>query len=289
MPKKFDYDLAFSRTLGWITEAESKVLRRKRVAIAGLGGVGGHYCEVLARLGVGCFNIADFDRFGIENMNRQAGATMDTIDERKSDVMRRRILAINPEADVRVFEEGVSDANMSSFLDGVDFYIDGLDFFVLDFRFQLFSELERRQIPYVTVAPLGMGASMVYFDNQSMGYERYFALRPGLTADEKAIHFLVGVAPDAKHTKYLVDPSRLDFRSKKAPSTSMGCYLCAGIAATVVLKKLLGRGTLIRAPRSMHFDAYTNSLSHSRLWFGGYGPLQLFRRQVLRRLALKTR
>lgn len=78
----FDYGIAFSRTLGWITGDEAQ----KRVAVAGLGGVGGHYCEVLARLGIGAFTVADFDRFGIENMNRQAGASMETIGEPKADV-----------------------------------------------------------------------------------------------------------------------------------------------------------------------------------------------------------
>ncbi|MBK7892303.1 MAG: ThiF family adenylyltransferase [Bdellovibrionales bacterium] len=177
----FDYGVAFSRTLGWITGYEAQVLRKKRVAVAGLGGVGGHYCEVLARLGVGAFTVADFDRFGIENMNRQAGASMNTLGEPKADVMTRRVLAINPEADVRVFDKGLTAENIDEFLKDVDLYVDGLDFFVLDLRFQLFEALERKGIPYVTVAPLGMGASMVYFDQKSMGFKKYFALKPGLS------------------------------------------------------------------------------------------------------------
>lgn len=289
LESKFEYEVAFSRNLGWLTGTEAAVLRSKRVAIAGLGGVGGHYCEVLARLGVGCFNIADFDRFGIENMNRQAGAAMDTLGQLKSDVMRQRILAINPEAEIRVFAEGVSEANMNLFLKDVDFYIDGLDFFVLDLRFKLFGELERRHIPYVTIAPLGMSASMVFFDSESMGYRRYFGIRPGLTSEEAAIRFLVGVAPNSKHASYLVDPGRLNIRAQKAPSTPMGCYLCAGIAGTIVLKKLLGRGQIVRAPWSMQFDAYTNTLKLTRLRFGGYGPFQILRRYWLRRFIARSR
>lgn len=285
----FDYDLAFSRTLGWITQDEQKILRQKRVAIAGLGGVGGHYCEVLARLGICRFNIADFDRFAVENMNRQAGATMDTVGELKSEVMRKRILAINPEADVQVFSDGVSEDNVDRFLKDVDFYVDGLDFFVLDFRFKLFGELERRGVPYVTVAPLGMSASMVYFDDESMGYQRYFAMESGLSEEEMAIRFLLGVAPSSKHSGYLVDSSRLNLSEKKGPSTAMGCYLCAGIAGTIVLKKLLGRGPIVRAPWSMQFDAYTNSLKLTRLRFGGYGPIQILRRSLLRRFVAKSR
>jgi len=59
----FDYAQAFSRNLGWITEAEQLRLRYATVAIGGMGGVGGHYLLALARMGVGNFRIADYDHF----------------------------------------------------------------------------------------------------------------------------------------------------------------------------------------------------------------------------------
>ena len=59
----FDYEEALSRNLGWVTEAEQALLRGKRVAIAGMGGVGGSHLLTLTRLGIGAFNLADFDRF----------------------------------------------------------------------------------------------------------------------------------------------------------------------------------------------------------------------------------
>jgi len=70
----FDYKVAFSRNIGWVTEAEQSRLRSKRIAIAGMGGVGGGHLLTLTRLGVGAFNIADFDAFELANFNRQAGA-----------------------------------------------------------------------------------------------------------------------------------------------------------------------------------------------------------------------
>ena len=71
----FDYDKAFSRNIGWVTEDEQQRLRRARVAVGGLGGVGGVHLLTLARLGIGAFSIADFDVFDIVNFNRQVGAT----------------------------------------------------------------------------------------------------------------------------------------------------------------------------------------------------------------------
>ena len=108
----FDYQRAFSRNLGWVTAAEQEALRHKRVAIAGMGGVGGAHLRTLARLGVGNFNIADFDRFEIHNMNRQAGAFMSSIGLPKVDVMAGIAGDINPEADIRTFPDGVTPANI---------------------------------------------------------------------------------------------------------------------------------------------------------------------------------
>ena len=85
----FNYDEAFSRNIGWVTEAEQQSLRGKRVAIAGLGGVGGVHLLTLARLGIGRFAIADLDRFDLVNFNRQVGATTRRWASRRSRRWRR--------------------------------------------------------------------------------------------------------------------------------------------------------------------------------------------------------
>ncbi len=61
MNSSFDYNLAFSRNIGWVTESEQALLCTKKIAIAGLGGVGGSHLITLSRLGVGKFNISDLD------------------------------------------------------------------------------------------------------------------------------------------------------------------------------------------------------------------------------------
>ncbi len=73
-PPFFSYDEAFSRNIGWVTRPEQQALRGRRVAIAGLGGVGGSHLLTLARLGIGHFTIADFDRFALANFNNRKGA-----------------------------------------------------------------------------------------------------------------------------------------------------------------------------------------------------------------------
>jgi molybdopterin/thiamine biosynthesis adenylyltransferase len=258
----FDYDLAFSRNIGWVTQSEQASLKGKRVAIAGMGGVGGFHLLTLARLGVGKFNIADLDTFEIANFNRQAGATMATMDHAKVEVFAELARQINPECEIKVFPDGVNAENLTDFFQGVDLYVDGLDFFAFQARQMVFAHCHDQGIPATTVAPLGMSAGLLNFLPGGMSFEGYFQLgdRPEL---EKAVRFLVGLAPALLHRHYLADPGRVDLRAHKGPSTVMACQLCAGVAASEALKILLGRGKVWAAPHGIQFDAYRNKLAHT--------------------------
>jgi molybdopterin/thiamine biosynthesis adenylyltransferase len=271
--KTFSYDEAFSRNIGWVTRDEQQTLRRKRVAIAGLGGVGGVHLQTLARLGIGSFRIADFDRFDLANFNRQAGAMVSNLDRLKSEVAAETLHDINPEAELQVFGEGVSAANLDAFLDGVDLYVDGLDFFAFAARRATFAACRRLGIPAVTVAPIGMGASLLNFLPTTMSFESYFCVE-GLSEARQAIRFLVGLTPSMLHRGYLVDPSAVSLEQRRGPSTAMACQLCAGVAATEALKILLGRGRVEAAPVAIHFDAYRNKLSRSWRPGGNRNPMQ---------------
>lgn len=282
----FDYATAFSRTIGWITAPEQATLRTKRVAIAGLGGVGGAHVLTLARLGIQSFNLADFDRFGTENLNRQAGAFQSTLGQPKLDVVSRMARDINPDLDVKKFSDGITFDNMEQFLSGVDLYVDGLDFFVLDIRAKLFAMCAERGIPAITAAPLGMGAAVLAFLPGQMTFEEYFQLE-GRSKNEQLLRFMVGLAPAVLHQGYLVDPTAVDLINQRGPSTPMACDICAGIAGTQALKILLGRGKVIAAPHGVHFDAYRNKLVHTWRPGGNNNPLQrlilsLARRRFMR-------
>lgn len=129
MQLSFNYQEAFSRNIGWLTKQEQQQLRHKRVAIAGLGGVGGVHLLTLCRLGIGKFHLADFDVFDLVNFNRQAGATVSTLGHSKLETMVRQARDINPELEIKEFSDGLTAQNVDDFLNDVDIYIDGLDFF----------------------------------------------------------------------------------------------------------------------------------------------------------------
>lgn len=269
----FHYDEAFSRNLGWVTAEEQSRLRNTRVCIAGLGGVGGVHLLTLARLGIGAFSLAEFDSFTLANFNRQVGATVSSLNRPKLDVMLAMARDINPEIDVRVFPAGLNASNIGAFLDGGAVYLDGLDFFALDIRRSVFAQCAERHIPAVTVAPLGMGASLLNFVPGGMSFENYFRL-DGHPHGEQALRFLVGLSPAMLQMAYLVDPSRVDLVNRRGPSTVIGVQLCAGIAAAQVLKLALRRGDIVAAPAGLHFDAFRNRLKHTWRPGGNGNPLQ---------------
>jgi len=269
----FTYDEAFSRNIGWLTHPEQEQLRQKRVAIAGLGGVGGVHLLTLCRLGIGKFHLADFDSFDLANFNRQAGATVSTLGQSKLEVMVQQARDINPEIDITGFPEGVTQSNIEAFLQGVDLYIDGLDFFAFEARQAVFAACAAKGISAITAAPLGMGAAVLNFLPGGMSFDEYFRLDDGTEA-EKPLRFLMGLAPSRLQMGYLADPTTVDLANHKGPSTIMACQLCAGVAATEALKILLGRGPVRAAPRGYHFDAYRNKLAHTWRPGGNRNPWQ---------------
>lgn len=285
----FDYDSAFSRNIGWVTEAEQARLAKSHVAIGGLGGVGGVHLLTLARLGVGCFSVADFDVFDIVNFNRQAGATVSSLGRPKLDVMCEMASDINPQMTLHRFPEGIQAASMDRFLDGVDVYVDGLDFFAFEARRATFAACEAKGIPVVTAAPLGMGTALLAFAPGGMGFDDYFGFSRCDNELDMAVHFLVGLSPAMLQRGYVADMSRINLAERKGPSSGAACQLCAGVAAIETLKLLLGRKGVLLAPWGSHFDAYRMKYVHTWRPGGHRNPLQRLMRYLVKMQLNRTK
>jgi len=103
-------------------------LKSSHVAIFGLGGVGGHVCEALARSGIENFTLFDKDTVAVSNLNRQIIATTDTIGMNKTKAMKNRILSINPDARVTTHDVFYLPENADEFpLSGFDYIVDAID------------------------------------------------------------------------------------------------------------------------------------------------------------------
>ena len=118
----------FSRTELLIGPDALEKLRNSRVAVFGIGGVGGYVCEALARSGVGHFDLVDSDTVSLTNINRQIIATRRTVGQYKVDAMRFRILDINPEAVVNTYRSFFLPENAKDFpFEKYDYVVDCVD------------------------------------------------------------------------------------------------------------------------------------------------------------------
>ncbi len=119
---------AFSRTARLLGPAALTRLSQCRVAVFGVGGVGGYAVEALARSGVGALDLVDSDRVSLTNLNRQLIATHRTIGQYKVDVARERVLEINPDCDVTVHRVFYLPETRDSFdFTQYDYVIDAID------------------------------------------------------------------------------------------------------------------------------------------------------------------
>ena len=120
------YEELFTRNIGFVDENEQTLLRTARVAVCGVGGMGGVVAQVLARAGVGSLAILDKDRFEPSNNNRQVYAHAGTWGRTKVEVTAEELARVNPALDVRAFDH-FGDDNVADVLDGVHVAVNGMD------------------------------------------------------------------------------------------------------------------------------------------------------------------
>lgn len=139
----------FSRTeLLFGKEAMDK-LAGSKVAVFGIGGVGGYVCEALVRSGVGAFDLIDDDKVCLTNLNRQIIATRSTVGKYKTDVMRDRMLDINPNVEVGVHKCFFLPENADDFpWDSYDYVVDAVD--TVTAKIALVMKCKEKNIPIIS-------------------------------------------------------------------------------------------------------------------------------------------
>jgi tRNA threonylcarbamoyladenosine dehydratase len=277
------YEESFMRNQGLLNQDEQRRIRDSCVGIAGAGGVGGAYAVTLARMGVGRFKLADFDKFELANLNRQQGAFHSTLGQAKVDVLKRMILDINPEAQVELYVTGVTEDNTKRFLTGCDAALDALDFYALDARRRLFRDACDLGVPAVTSGPAGFTTTLHIFTADSMSFEEYFDFASCRTPQDLTAAFMAGIAPGYLHRGQLMHGS-LNFEQRSAPSIATAIQLCAAVACTQILMLLTGRKGVLKAPRYLQFDPMRGKLAKGTLRWGNRGPMQRIKRHICKRL-----
>jgi len=137
----------FIKNLAIFSEEERKSLKSKTILVAGCGGLGGSVIELLARTGIGHLILVDMDSFEPSNMNRQILCTTETLGKGKAETAAKRVLSINPEADVKVAACRIDTENAASLVRGCDIVIDALD--SVQTRLLLEDACDAEQIPLI--------------------------------------------------------------------------------------------------------------------------------------------
>ena len=165
----------YERNIPSVSEEEQAVLSRKRVLVAGCGGLGGYLLEMLLRAGVGEISAVDADRFEESNLNRQLCALSSTVGKSKVSVMAERLRDINPDIELRCIEGHYEAAGRERFFADYDFAVDCID--LVACKIDLILSCRERGIPVVSA--LGTGnksdALQLRLDDISKTYGCTFA------------------------------------------------------------------------------------------------------------------
>lgn len=139
----------FSRTELLLGKDSMEKLKNSRVAVFGIGGVGGYVCEALVRSGVGAFDLIDDDKVCLTNLNRQIIATRKTVGKYKTEVMKDRILEINPQADVRLHQCFFLPENSDEFpFEEYDYVVDAVD--TVTAKIELVMKAQAMNVPIIS-------------------------------------------------------------------------------------------------------------------------------------------
>lgn len=238
----------FSRTELLIGQAALEKLQNSRVAIFGVGGVGGYVCEALVRSGVGHFDLIDNDTVSLTNINRQIIALHSTIGKLKVDVMKERMLDINPDVDVSVhpcfyLPETADQFDFSNY----DYVVDAID--TVTGKIEIIVQADVHQVPVISsmgagnkLNPAMMEVSDIYKTSvcplaRVMRRElkkRHIKHCKVVYSKEKAIQ-----PSQASLEKYVAD-SEENFTKKSIPGSTAFVPSVAGlILASEVIKDLI--------------------------------------------------
>jgi len=164
-----------------------------RVAVIGLGGLGGTVTEILARIGVGNLTLVDGDSFDDSNLNRQLFSSVNSLGRKKAEVAVERVEAVNPAVTTRMADEFFTTANGSDLLTGVDIAVDCLD--SITSRFDLEKACLKARIPMVSAAIGGTSGQVTVVYPGDPGLTKIYG-SPDTVAD-RGIEKTLGTLPFA--------------------------------------------------------------------------------------------
>ncbi len=271
---KYDYENAFNRNIGVVSNQEQQDIAKAKISLAGVGGIGGSTLLTLVRMGFQNFKIADLDTFDMANSNRQAGAMTSNYDRAKVEVMKEMALAINPQCQISTYPKGVTPENADEFVNDADVVLDCIDFFCMSAREILHESARKYQKHIFLSAPMGFSATIIGFSPHKMSFKKYFKLSHHDDPFTKLLKILIGVAPKATHSKYVDFSVERISKMQTGPSIANAVSLGVALITNEVLMTIIKKRAPLCAPQSLQVDLYLQSYKKTNLIYGNSGPLQ---------------
>lgn len=284
----------YQRNLGFLSLDEQERLQNCVVAIGGGGGDGGEIARLLVRTGVGCgpqgeIRLADPEVFEEENTNRQTACAADTIGVNKAEAVGALLRRINPDANVVIYPEGVTEANVTEFVANADVVIDETDYTHPELAVMLHRAALPVGIPVVMGVNIGFGGLVTTFTPQGSSWERHLGFNGSETISEIAN---TPVSLD-RWCPYLPTYGDYDVLSevaagrKPAPSVAAGVASIASATVVQILWLLLEgsnhRRRPVRFPRALCVDPasrMTRVIRWNRINYYRHGAILLLRQKL---------
>jgi len=248
-----------------ITREEQIKLENTRVAIAGVGGIGGWVADTLVRMGIGHINLSDLDNYEVHNLNRQAYSNMDVLGKPKVHIVAQELKKINNNLDIKIFDEGVNEMNINEFLDGVDIVIDAVEYFEFKVRRLIQNQSRKRGITTFLNVVAGFSVGLFIFSSESMEFDEYIGFKDSSKNEDEFVMPFERTIP--VFPKYMLNYCDMNLAkqifSRQEPITNLCAPVAMGalLAANEVIMNLLGRKNMILAPSCLILDLYENKFS----------------------------
>jgi hypothetical protein len=264
-----EVSLQFSRNIGWMHPEEQAVLEKSVIAIAGAGGDGGALAETLVRSGVGEVRLADPDPFEVENLNRQACSTHDTVGINKAVAVGNYLQQINPNLTVKTYTEGVTPENIAEFVHGADLVVDETELTMHALGVMIAREAREQNVPDLMTLNVGFGSHTTTYVPHGWTLEQTLGIPRNMPLDEVkneqvSLTRWLATLPRYSHLDTflkVVSESEESANQLDIPTVAVGVQNAASIAGTQALLNLWrGRNRRplpVQAKRVIVSDAMT--------------------------------
>jgi len=248
----FNYNEAFGRNIGLISAEDMETLHHTKIAILGVGGVGGRYAEALVRLGCENLLITDVALFDPPDLNRQFSSSMKTMDRTKVECVGEAIKDINPEVQLKQYYDGVTLENYKEIVDWADIIMEAIDVTAGNVKQKLNEYAYETGKPIVSNYLVGQGAICLVYDKRyGISFNQYFGLNEDETQETFFQKLAKGVYPNTtSDINYNNAVQELLAGKGHIPSSTANSYI-AGALGVMAL-----RGVLFENPKIPYAPYY---------------------------------